>query len=314
MPRTPTWIRLAFHLLVAVFLANAANKLFIPDLDYEDANKVYAAIFAFDGPAPDQYRILPLLLLKGICLKLPFHHAVLLLNGLAAFICFELFWWLMGEWSDRKKAALILVFAAFHAYAQYTGWRPDTMALVMICTLGILPAGSALRGLPRAVALVLAVAAISFSRADIGMVYAIFFAVYTERSWPVRIFLLLIPPAVQALLQFVLFPDAVYYTHTIMLQDNLSGYYLVKSPATYLILAIILFEFPRIRSFLRDTFPRFKYFYILCAGYLLLILMVGRLNEYRLYLPFVPLWLWLMTDLRKHGGNSKTKETRPLRF
>ncbi|MEM7039731.1 MAG: hypothetical protein AAF570_22345, partial [Bacteroidota bacterium] len=72
---SPVYIRLLFHALLAFFLANAANKFFVVDLEYEMENGFYARIFNFQGDAPDQYRILPLLPLKLLCDQLPFNHA-----------------------------------------------------------------------------------------------------------------------------------------------------------------------------------------------------------------------------------------------
>ena len=65
-------LRIAVHILLAAFLANAANKFFVADLDYEFANGFYEKIFVGLGDAPDQYRILPLGPLKLLCGYLPF--------------------------------------------------------------------------------------------------------------------------------------------------------------------------------------------------------------------------------------------------
>lgn len=284
-------LRLAFHLLLAIFLANAANKFFIADLDFELENGFYARIFNFLGDAPDQYRILPLLPLKLLCSYIPFNHAVLLYNLFFAFLVFEMFWWLKGAAAQRDKMLFNLIFAGIYIYTQYTGWRPDTMGLMAAACGAMIAAKAFPIGPIRNFMLLLSILILSFSRADIALIFAIYLAFYELKSWPLRGLLILSPIAVQALLQFALFPDAQYYSETIMLMDNLSGYYFFRNPATYLIFAALIALWKPISTFFSSTFAKYRYFYLLMGAYLLLVLVIGRVNEYRLYLPFVPIFL-----------------------
>lgn len=297
-------IRIIFHLLLAVFLANAANKFFIPNLEHELAHGFYQKIFEFRGEAPDQYRILPLLGLKVLNQFFPFNHAVLAFNFLAGFLCFELIYYLLGPLSRLKKLGFNVLLAGSYIYLQYTGWRPDTLGLLLLCLLVVL-ALKVKAAAPKWVLLYLGVIALAFSRADIALVYAVFLAIYGgNRIW-IRLPLILIPPAVQLLLQFYIFPEADYYTKPVMILDNLSLFYLVRNPASWLILALILGFWSRIWEFFRQTYPQFKFLYFLLAFYFLLVFAVGRVNEYRLYMPFIPLfiWVWQRTTI---GNGEKT--------
>lgn len=305
------WIRWAFHFLLAAFLANAANKFFVADLEYEAKNGFYAKIFEFQGDAPDQYRILPLLGLKMLAGYMPFNTAVLTFNFWLSFIFFEGIRMLVlqnlrvqrskqGRWAIGSS----IVFAVGYIFCQYTGWRPDTMGLLVICLGVLLAAGLRKDPATRALLLFIGIIALSFSRADIALVYALFVAIYVFRSWWLRVPLVLIPAGVQALLQFVLFPDARYYSDTIMLKDNLSLFYLLRNPATYLILALVMLYLTDLRDFFRRSLDRFKLFYILVVGYILLVLVVGRLNEYRLYLPI----LLILIYIRRETGSWHEKK------
>lgn len=300
--------RLLVHILLAVFLANAANKFFVPDLEYEAIHHFYARIFAFQGDAPDQYRILPLLPLKVLCTALPFNSAVLIYNTVAAFLVFELLWLLMRGISDSRKYATNLILSATYIYFQYTGWRPDTLGLLLICTLTVLAADRIRDPLLRDGSLLLGTLAIAFSRADIALAFAAYFALYKVRSLPIRLLLPGLPVFIQLVLQTWVFPDAQYYTQTIMLWDNLSAYYIIRHPATYLIIALLILYARPLAAYALWIWKRYPGFCFIVLGYLGLILVVGRLNEYRLYLPFLPLLLTFWSErTRLHE-----KETRTL--
>lgn len=334
-------VRIVVHGLLAVFLANAANKFFVVDLDYELEHHFYGRIFEGVGDAPDQYRILPLLPLKFLTQHLSFNYSVLIYNTVLGFLVFELFWWIMGGVSRNHKLAFNVLFAGAYIYTQYTGWRPDTMGLVFLCALLASPflvsTGStrvrsgapdnsmqskggqpsqdqnttipqtasspmpAINPVIRAIGITLLLTAIAFSRADIAMVFALWLAIYQTRNGALILLWLAIPPATQFLLQEIIYPDASYYSDKIMLLDNLRGYYLLRHPATYLILALLIAFWRPILGFFRRSWDQ-KWFYLLCLGYLGLVLVVGRLNEYRLYLPFVPIFLVIWREyISKHG-------------
>ncbi len=288
--------RIVYHTLLAVFLANAANRFFIPDLDFELEHRFYQRIFEGVGDAPDQYRILPLLalkaawsLLKALHPGTPWNHAVLLFNGVFGFLVLEGFYRLATFWSSYKRLVFNFIFASTYIYTQYTGWRPDTLGLELASVLSVWvwqeKAGRPVWSLPALVAL-------AFCRTDVALVFAAFQALYLEKQLWMRVVLVAIPLVTQWLLQTVLFPAARYYTHTMMLFDNLGGYYLAYNPATWGLLAALLLFWNDIRAFALRVRANYPWLPWMLAGYAALVLVVGRINEYRLYLPFVPLLLY----------------------
>lgn len=305
LPNT-RYIRWIIHLLLAIFLANAANKFFVGDLEYELNNGFYARIFAFVGDAPDQYRILPLLPLKAFATRLSFNYSVLLYNCIFAFLVFEASWAIMGKIRSSIKYAVIFLFALLYIYCQYTGWRPDTMGLMTVVSALVLVADRLSAGALRSVMLVVLVMALTFSRAEIALIFAIYLAIYQVKAWPLRIVLLLLPLAGQLALQGLIFPEAAYYSKKMMLWDNLRLYYILRHPATYLFAAAGLAFWQPIWQFVRETFRAYRYIWLLLGAYLVLVLVVGRLNEFRLYLPFFPLFLWMACNLKTHTSNEKT--------
>lgn len=295
-------VRVIIHGLLAVFLANAANKFFVADLEYELEHGFYKAIFNFVGDAPDQYRVLPLIPLDWLCDFLPFNHAVLVYNFIFTFVVLELFLFILRPMAQKKIFAVALLFVLGYNLCQFSGWRPDTMGLLFFATLLVLPLKLAGNLLSRPAAqslLTLGLIGLAFCRADVAMVYAFFLAIYQNSHWTVRMIWLMLPVGVQILLQFVLFPDATYYSKTVMVMDNLSGYYLLRHPATYLIVAVVLLWGKQIKEFIQASW-KYKWFYFALVGYLGLVFVIGRLNEYRLYLPFLPLFFFIWNEKYLH--------------
>jgi hypothetical protein len=293
-------LRVACHALLAIFLANAANKFFVVDLDYELAHGFYARIFDFQGDAPDQYRILPLLPLKFLCQYWAFNHAVLVYNALFGFAVLELLWMLSRGLRLPWRWGMSFGLGILYIFTQYTGWRPDTMGLLFLCCCAALVLrdlrGHVLQWLLHGLCIV----ALSLSRAEIALVYALFATVHVQRGFAAFI---PVPILLQIAVQQLIFPDAVYYSKTIMLMDNLALHYLLRNPATYLIAATAVAFGRSIVLFVGKTYRRNYYFYFLVIGYFLLVFVIGRLNEYRLYLPFVPLLLLIVHGTRSAQGN-----------
>lgn len=300
--------RLLYHVLLAVFIANAANKFFIPDLNFELQHQFYQRIFKGVGYAPDQYRILPLLgldavwsLLKWIRPGSPWNHAVLVFNFLCGLLVLEGFYRIAPFWNAYKRLVFNFLFASFYIYSQYTGWRPDTLGLLLMC-IGYVwiwqrnPNRRLIWSVP-------ALLALSFSRSDVALIFALFQILYLEKNRRVGVVLLAIPVLTQLALQKIIFPNAPYYTHTVMILDNLSGFYLAYNPATWGLLAALLLFWKHIRQFCAWIYRQYPLLPGLLAMYVILVFIVGRINEYRLYLPFIPLLLYATAHPRKEAGS-----------
>ncbi len=295
-PENNRLLRWVCHLLLAVFVANAANKFFVADLEHEQLLGFYDRIFKFIGDAPDQFRILPLLPLKLLCEFLPFNHAVLAYNSVFGFVVLELLWLLTNKLSVSWRWGIAFGYCILYIFFQYTGWRPDTMGLMALCLTAALILRDMRDSSLRAVLYALMVVALSFSRADIALIYALFATFYRNRGYAI---LIPIPIIAQILLGEVIFPEAAYYSKVIMIEDNIKLYYLLRNPATYLILAALIVFRQQITQFVKRNFKINYYFYLLLVGYFLLTMVVGRINEYRLYMPFIPLLL-MISDGAKH--------------
>jgi hypothetical protein len=297
-------IRVLVHLMLAAFLANAANKFFVPDLEADESR--YRLIFQFIGEAPDQYRILPLLPLKALCSIWTWHTAVLVYNFALGFLCLEMFTPLLPWKGQHQRLAFSAVFSVAFIYLLYTGWRPDTLGLLLVCLAVCLLALRMKEGPVKDMAITLVLIALAFSRAEIAMAYGFVLALQGRRRWAMAVLWVGMAAGVQLLLSKVVFPKAQYTTDTVMLKANLSGYYLVRNPATWLILAMCLIWWKALSTYLKTSWKKFFYFYLAALGYVLLVLVIGRVNEYRLYLPFLPLLLLLNAATNYHGQKTSS--------
>ncbi|MEL6862845.1 MAG: hypothetical protein AAFP19_00435 [Bacteroidota bacterium] len=298
--------RFLIHMILAIFIANAANKFFIGDLEYEKEHQFYGRILEFRGDAPDQYRIIPLLGIKVVWegLKLvkahvPFSNALLVFNFFCAFGLLEFFYQLMGHHRVRIRILFNLLFASLYIYTQYTGWRPDTLGLLFLCTAYCMYFPFARPGWRSAILQILGILVLSFSRSDMALIYGCFVAFYFEQRVWLKVCLVALPIISQLLLQFIIFPEATYYTTPIMILDNLKLYYLVQNPASWLILAFLLIFYNRISRYMKRHIYDYPFFYLLVGAYFGLVFIMGRVNEYRLYLPFIPLFMVIDREIRQ---------------
>tara|TARA_B110000444_G_C18572254_1_gene469934 strand:- start:232 stop:606 length:375 start_codon:yes stop_codon:yes gene_type:complete len=100
-----------------------------------------------------------------------------------------------------------------------------------------------------------------------------------------------IPIIVQLLLSNTIYPGAKYYSELIMVTDNLSLLYFINNPTTYLLAALAIFYWERIRELVTHLHAENRFVLIIIAGYILTVFVIGRPNEYRLFLPLLPVIL-----------------------
>jgi len=296
--RWPGVRRVAFHLLLAVFVARANDEHFRSFIDWEGARGFYRAILTLQGHAPDQYRILPLLPLRLLEHWMSFRYAVLALNLVALFLCLELFWWTLAHRPPRQRVLVSLLFAALAHFTLYPGWRPDTSALLALCALSLAP----LRALPpsrrRDALLVGGITMLSFARADVALVYGIFLQSGRRAAGWARALVLLAPLAVQLLLARVVFPQATTYARIWALGDNLSPR-TVETATTFLLLALLLASWESARRWLGEVARNDRPLALACLVLFAAVLCFGRVNEYRLFLPLLP--MLLVADGEREG-------------
>lgn len=248
------------------------------------------------GVAPEQYRYLSHFLVTLLAHAGSFRLAVnaLAFLSLAAFFFIVLF----VAWPERpayEKAAICALIAFLYPLSMFFGPRFDTSLFLALMMLGLCLWD---RPLPYFLLIVV----LSVARADYALVLALFvLADIVERRKPaVATYLaaLLVPLGVQILF-WILFADNAYYTKVLTLRENLAGEVL-KPPGLWYTLGVatlLLSLTPIQRSDgspeRRAMMSKAAKLATLCL-YLLAIVLVGRLREWRLLLPALPLLLVLL--------------------
>jgi len=291
-------------LLLAFFASYTTYFIFFTDNDYLEFYKI---ILEFNGNAPDQYRIIPYLLMKPIIhvfsLKLNFFTAfkltIIIFNTIFLFMTFLLLSKLIKNIHTSILFVIFIGFSMFYPLAMFSGPRPVTAFYIFLISLYFfLFSKEKELTLPLVTVYIL----LAFSRPDLAMVVLISTIFYIHGKYHIlkAILLFLLPIISHLLTSKIIFPNAVYYCKKIMLYDNISLNFIVHTPGTYLVVAVFLLFYQSIKQMVQLTISKYKYFYIAITLYLLVIFVVGRINELRLYLPFFPMVLYM---LNKNKGN-----------
>ena len=85
-------------------------------------------------------------------------------------------------------------------------------------------------------------------------------------------------------------------TSLVMISDNLSLRFLASSPLTYFLIALLVGYWPSIINFIKQVAKTHVFVLVAMCGYVVTLFVIARLNEYRLFLPFLPLVLWLIDE------------------
>ncbi len=273
----------------------------------EFAFPILDAILHFEGRAPDQYRILPYLLMRVLSdalslvpgntygLRLPiilFDAGFLLLSAIM----------LRKAFGSAVGLSLIGGLFLIYPYLMFDGYRPDSSFMLFMSTLTFHCLRKAGEGGPRNTLLfVLTLLLLSFSRADVALLYAVAgLGILAGQSVLLRVTCLALPVLVQLLLSRVIFPEAVYFSDVVMLQENFTRGLLLLSPLSCLVLAVMLAWFAPIRDALAQAARTQPWVLFAMVGYTLTLFVIAMPNEYRLFLPLLPLVL----HLRSHSGGT----------
>jgi len=279
----------------------------------------FLAIMDFSGRAPDQYRIFPYLLLKGLlylCSEVqpistvtalindaPILRTIFIFNLIASFMMLPLLDTLLCPMREKSRHIILILFALLYPIAHFSGPRPVTQIIIILMALMVLlwrrSQSPVMAGFTNTVLILL----MAFTRADVALFTAAFLCWHLKANMLLRGLWLVIPVATQAWLQFIVFPEAAYYVPVISLGYNLTPHVL-KYGNHYLLLACLLVFYQQIKPFLLYLWNEQKRFVLLFAGYALTVMIIARLYEYRLYLPFVPLLFhYLSVYPRKKAGS-----------
>ena len=143
---------------------------------------------------------------------------------------------------------------------------------------------------------------LSAPRADVALLFAICSFGVAGLSRPTQSALIAIPLTVQLLLSNLMFTEAEYYSQFFMLRDNLTLRYLGSSPITYAWVALLIRYWQPVKSFVSYGASDKSSVFAMVA-YTITLCLIARPDEYRLFLPFLPLILWLYEEYREEAGS-----------
>lgn len=282
-------------LFLSFFASYATSLIFFINKDYL---QFYKSILEFHGAAPDQYRIVPYLLMKPMTSVFSLKSTIVIFNTIFLFMSFFI---LSKSIKNINTSILFIIFTGFSMFyplAMFSGPRPVTSFYIFLISLYFFIFSKEKK---LTLSLVAVYIILSFSRPDLGMVVLISTIFYMNKKYHIfkYILLFLLPIMSHLLMSQVIFPDAVYYCKKIMFYDNISLQFFKNTPGTYLIIAVFLLFSQSINQMFKLTISKYKYFYLAITLYLLTILIVGRLNELRLYLPFFPIVIYMIDNYNK---------------
>lgn len=294
---------LLITLLGAVFSCWASYRMHILAIE-EFALPILDAVIDLQGRAPDQYRVLPYLIISAIdslASMLPMNTyglrvPILVFDTISLFLCALL---LRAKFPRAVSQNFVWLLFLIYPFLMFDGYRPISAFILLIAILCISAImwvrqnANANSPWPLVTILVL-----SFTRADIALLYAVIYLGATNAPMALRLTALITPLVAQFLLTRVIFPEAEYFSAIVMLQENLRGAFLLGSPLTYLAVALILFYWQAIAVFTKQLFKELPIVGLAIAGYLLLLLVIAMPNEYRLFLPLLPIVLWRIEESR----------------
>jgi hypothetical protein len=295
--------RVTFHAFLAIFTGMVLIKINEPSLIFDLETNFNGRVALLHGSAPDQYRILPFLGIRAIYETLrtffpqvSFNAAMQVFNAASAFFLFEITHRVLRENTNWKTRNLLIfngLFAIGHAYTQVLYWKPDTLFGLFFCVLAIYfflnknRTGS-----------IFTIIALAFCRADVALFYGVFYSFYVEkdsRFWGncTRILTICLPILIQFYIQKHLFPKAAYFCDVFQFYENLRIYHLLIIPFSYLLVCIFMLFGKQILQFFRENWKQWRIAFLMMFGYFCLIFTVARISEFRLFLPMLPILLFI---------------------
>ncbi len=289
-----TYRLLAFIIFCSIFSAFASYRLHL-----ESFIDLYSAgleeIINGVGRAPDQYRYLPYLFLdqirdiltviigEDIGWKWPLitFEATFLALGLSSLVSYS------PKQLDYR--IIVITTALIYPFIMFDGVRSiASFVFFMSCFLLLISKSNFFAG--RRALFYSVLVAFSFTRADVAILVGLVASHHMHYRIPEKLVVATIPTLTQILLMQYIFPSAEYFSKVLMFKDNVSAIYIVGNPVTYLILGAIIAYWRKFSDFLATVNKHHRFPLILCIGYIATIFVVGRVNEYRLFLPFLPIF------------------------
>ena len=304
--------RLIFNGCLACFTGMVLIKINEPAQIFDLESSFNGRVMLFHGSAPDQYRILPFALMRAIyeilhsvIPTISLNAALQVFNVISAFFLFEISHLALRHstsWSPRNLLIFNGIFAVGHAYTQILYWKPDALFTLAMCMLLV-----HFFLIKNRLAILFSILVLSFCRADLGLLYAVFYSLVVEKNSNFKLnatkaIIIAIPIGTQLFIQKIMFPEARYFCDVIQIKENLNVFRIFRMPFTWLMICIFMLFGKQIFSFFKSTWHQWRVAFLLMIGYFCLIACVARVSEYRLYLPLLPLvlFVYLMT-LKNHN-------------
>lgn len=299
--------RLIFNGCLACFTGMVLIKINEPAQIFDLGSSFNGRVMLFHGSAPDQYRILPFALMRAVYVSMKaaipgisLNAALQVFNIISAFFLFEISYLVLRNntpWPPRNLLIINGIFAVGHAYTQILYWKPDALFTLAMCMLLV-----HFFFIKNRLAILFSILVLSFCRADLGLLYAVFYILIVEKNSnfklnAIKTILIAMPIVTQLFIQKVLFPEAHYFCDVIQIKENLNVFRIFRMPFTWLMICIFMLFGKQIFSFFKNNWHQWRVAIILMIGYFCLIACVARVSEYRLYLPLLPLvlFVYLMT-------------------
>ena len=290
------------------FAAFASYRLHLEGIE-EFAFPILDAIVEFEGRAPDQYRILPYLLLSATrqFLELFFQqdigwkYPIILFETLSLFLA-SISLTLIMRRNEHKVLVLLLLFLCF-PFLMFDGIRA-TASFILLLSASMLLLCNYPAIVKTKVLFFFLLLAFSFTRADVALLVGLIASIYLRFSIVEKIIVALIPLIIQYLLITFIFVDAEYFSELIMIGDNISLVYFAGNPMSYLLIGLVIFFWEKTRGLISELIKNQPMVFILMVGYIGVIFIIGRPNEYRLFIAYLPIVLTILeqrAELRLQG-------------
>jgi len=258
------------------------------------------------GRAPDQYRVLPYFII-GLLTDLIgtftsssgsdlLSTRISIITFDAAFLAASLLV-LRHYFSSARSLIFITTLLILFPFLMYGGYRPISSFILLLATALTVILRDHDDSEPSSVAAYfLLLGLMCLTRADIALMFALLGLTLSMPNW-LKALAIMLPLIAQYLLSEVVFPEAVYFSPVVMLLDNLSLRFFITSPLTYLWLGLGVVFFRQITAFLRACWQQYRPILLILLAYCGVLFVIARPNEYRLFLPMLPVVLWLIEDV-----------------
>lgn len=300
---------ISFYMFASLFSAFASYRMHVEPIQ-EFALPILEAITNFEGRAPDQYRVIPYMIIGAIqdifawVFGDPSYSAKYPIIFFDAFFLFASTLLLHRKFPIMNQQLILLVFLLVYPFAMFDGYRPISSYILFLSTVNVLLIFD--NALPhRKMMLFFWIGLFSFSRADVALLMAIIAVInLNDRiNFIEKLLLVSIPLVVQYVLQFVVFKEAVYFSPVIMVSDNASLRFIMNSPLTFLLLALVIQNCRKMQSFFSYLLKSQRYVLFVMLAYVLVLFVIARPNEYRLLIPYFPILLFLNREFNDSREN-----------